>query len=66
MSDDRERNEELNVDLAKRETLRRMVKSTAFVMPIVASFSISGLTIDKALAQSESSHLPFFPFRRFS
>jgi hypothetical protein len=32
------------VDAAKRETLRKLILGAAFVVPIVASFSIDGLT----------------------
>ena len=31
------------VDAAKRETLRKMILGAAFVIPVVASFSIDGL-----------------------
>jgi hypothetical protein len=50
------------VDLEKRETLRRMIASTAYVVPVVASFAVSGMTVEKALAQSSHSHFvdPFF------
>ncbi|THD50175.1 MAG: hypothetical protein E7774_00060 [Bradyrhizobium sp.] len=33
-----------SVDTAKRETLRKLVLGAAFVIPVVASFSIDGLT----------------------
>jgi hypothetical protein len=39
------------VDKEKRATLRRLVVEGAFVTPIVASFAMAGLTIDKASAQ---------------
>ena len=32
------------IDAAKRETLRKLVLGAAFVVPVVASFSIYGLT----------------------
>ena len=48
--------DELDVDLEKRETLRRMIASAAFAAPIVASFPISGLMIDNALAQQLCAH----------
>jgi hypothetical protein len=32
------------VDAAKRETLRKLILGAAFVVPIVASFSVDGLT----------------------
>jgi hypothetical protein len=50
-------NDELNVDLEKRETLRRMIASAAFAAPIVASFPISGMMIDRALAQQLCDHV---------
>jgi len=31
------------VDAAKRETLRKLILGTAFVVPVVASFSVDGL-----------------------
>jgi hypothetical protein len=33
-----------SVDAAKRETLRTLILGAAFVVPVVASFSIDGLT----------------------
>jgi hypothetical protein len=33
-----------SVDAAKRETLRKLILGAAFVVPVVASFSIDGLT----------------------
>jgi hypothetical protein len=48
------RDNEVEVDLEKRETLRRMIACTAFVAPVVASFPISGLTIGNAMAQPYS------------
>jgi hypothetical protein len=38
-------------DAKKRETLRRLLKGTAFVAPVVASFAIDSLTISKVHAQ---------------
>jgi hypothetical protein len=58
-------NKEPQVDLAKRETLRRMITSTAYVAPVVASFAISGLTIDKAMGQTSHGFVDPF-FRLFS
>src|SRR4051812_11956950 len=66
MANEHEKKEELDVDLAKRETLRRMVASTAFVAPVVASFPISGMTIDKAMAQTANLHFTDPFFRLFS
>jgi hypothetical protein len=40
------------LDGSKRDTLRRLVTGTAFVAPVVASFAMDGLTISKAVAQS--------------
>lgn len=56
MTNEREHTDGDKIDRAKRETLRRMVASTAFVVPVIASFPISGLTIDKAMAQSHGVH----------
>jgi hypothetical protein len=39
-----------SVDAAKRETLRKLILGAAFVVPVVASFSINGLTLSKAQA----------------
>ncbi|QCK87803.1 hypothetical protein E8L99_19610 [Phreatobacter aquaticus] len=39
------------IDSAKRATLDRLAKGTAFVAPIVASFAMDGLNISKAQAQ---------------
>ena len=33
-----------SVDAAKRETLRTLILGAAFVVPVVASFSLGGLT----------------------
>ena len=33
-----------SVDVAKRETLRKLILGAAFVVPVVASFSVSALT----------------------
>jgi hypothetical protein len=41
-----------SVDAAKRETLRKLILGAAFAVPVVASFSIDGLTVSKALASS--------------
>jgi hypothetical protein len=40
------------IDESKRRTLTRLALGAAFVTPIVASFSIDGLTISKVHAQS--------------
>jgi len=39
------------VDPAKRSFVRGIVNGTAFVAPVVASFSLDGLTIGDARAQ---------------
>ena len=41
-----------NVDESKRRTLMRLALGAAFVTPVVASFSIDGLTISKVHAQA--------------
>ncbi len=40
------------VDAEKRATLKRLILGTAFVVPLIASFPIDGLSIDSALAQA--------------
>jgi hypothetical protein len=40
---------------AKRATLRRLIVKGAFVTPIVASFAMSGLTVERAAAQSNTT-----------
>jgi hypothetical protein len=45
------------VDETKRATLRRLMGG-AFVTPVVASFAMSGLSIDSALAQCPNSSFP--------
>ena len=39
-----------DIDESKRRTLTRLVLGAAFVTPVVASFSIDGLTISKVHA----------------
>ncbi len=49
------------VDPAKRSFVRKVVMGTAFVAPVVASFSIDGLTISDAQAgkvDNQTSPLP--------
>ena len=41
-----------DLDAAKRATLGRLITGTAFVVPIVASYALDGLTISKAQAQA--------------
>jgi hypothetical protein len=43
------------VDERKRSTLRRLIRSGAFVAPVVASFAMAGLTIEHAAAQSNTT-----------
>ena len=40
------------IDQAKRSSIRKMVLGTAFVVPVVASFSMSGLAVNEAHASS--------------
>jgi Chaperone of endosialidase len=42
------------IDEAKRATLRRLMIKSAFVAPVVASFAMSGLTVE-AVAQVQNS-----------
>ena len=43
------------VDAGRREALRHLVKTSAFVVPVVVSFAIDGLTISPALASTNGS-----------
>jgi hypothetical protein len=43
------------LDQSKRETLTRLVRGSAFVAPVVASFGMQGLAIGTAWAQAGSS-----------
>ena len=38
------------IDQAKRSSIRKMVLGTAFVVPTIASFSMSGLAVHQANA----------------
>lgn len=58
MADNHDKKQDVEVDAAKRETLRRMIASTAFVAPVIASFPISGMKIDKAQALTS----PYTPY----
>jgi hypothetical protein len=40
------------IDASKRSSIRKMVLGTAFVVPTVVSFSMSGLAVNEAHAQS--------------
>jgi len=37
------------IDADKRDTLKRLILGTVFAIPLIASFPIDGLTIDRAL-----------------
>lgn len=45
------------VDPSKREFLRRVIVGTAFTAPIVASFSMDGLSPNEAFAQPISPNI---------
>lgn len=45
------------VDPAKRSFLRKVVVTTAFAAPVVASFAIDGMVVSKALATQVFSNL---------
>jgi hypothetical protein len=44
------------LDEAKRIRLRRLVLKSAFVTPVVASFAMAGLTVERAAAQSNAAN----------
>jgi hypothetical protein len=44
------------IDASKRSSIRKMVLGTAFVVPTVVSFSMSGLAVNEAHAGSYSSN----------
>ena len=44
------------IDVSKRSSIRKMVLGTAFVVPAVVSFSMSGLAVNEAHAQSYGSN----------
>jgi Chaperone of endosialidase len=54
------------IDEDRRATLRRLIVKGAFVAPIVASFAMSGLTVERAAAQNNttSSRPPLVSDRR--
>jgi hypothetical protein len=53
MTEESKQDEALDgIDESKRRTLTRLGLGAAFVTPIVASFSIDGLTISKVHAQT--------------
>ncbi|MEO8669239.1 MAG: hypothetical protein ABI399_12025 [Bauldia sp.] len=39
-----------SIDESKRQTLRAMIRGTAFAVPVVTSFAIDGLSVNSALA----------------
>ena len=43
------------VDEAKRETLRRIIRTSVFAVPVVVSFAVDGLTVNPALAFAVNS-----------
>ncbi len=43
------------IDESRRATLRRLFVKGAFVAPVVASFAMSGLTVERAAAQTNST-----------
>jgi hypothetical protein len=43
------------VDQGRRDALRKLVTTSAFVAPVVASFAINGLTVSPALAGINST-----------
>ena len=45
------------IDEPKRASIRKMVLGTAFMVPVVASFSLNGLAINKAHAQTYASNI---------
>jgi hypothetical protein len=44
------------LDEAKRKTLIKLAQSAAFVMPVVASFSMDGLMISRVHAHEKNHH----------
>lgn len=40
------------VDAGKRDSLRSLITGTAFVVPMVATFSVNGLKVNEASAYS--------------
>lgn len=43
------------VDDARRSRLRRLVVKGAFAAPVIASFAMSGLTVERAAAQTNTT-----------
>jgi hypothetical protein len=55
MSEDRKTSEALEgLDQAKRETLTRLIRGSAFAAPVVATFAMQGMSIRPAHAQGAS------------
>jgi len=53
------------IDASKRAALRRMIVKSAFVAPVVASFAMSGLTVEAvAQVQNSTSSRPVTPSDR--
>jgi hypothetical protein len=50
-----------HVDSEKRDFLKTVLTGTAFVAPIVASFSMEGLTPNEAFAQSSNGSIVIPP-----
>jgi hypothetical protein len=44
------------IDESKRASIRKMITGTAFMVPAIASFSLNGLAINKAHAQTYASN----------
>jgi hypothetical protein len=44
-----------SVDVAKRETLRKLILGAAFVIPVVATFSVDGLVAKASIVCSANS-----------
>lgn len=44
-----------NVDQGRRAALRKLVTTTAFAAPVVASFAVTGLTVSPAIAGNGTS-----------
>jgi hypothetical protein len=50
-----------NVDLARRQALRSLLVGTVIAVPVVASFSIRGLGIKQAYAQTTGAPVCYTP-----
>ncbi len=58
MSDEKVESVLENVDPERRSALRAMIVRTAFVAPVVASFAMSGLSINEAHAYVSNIRVP--------